>query len=197
MFDTLCFPLIPKNLRDKFEPTSNYCCFIGYSPNHKTYKCLKLKDSTIIFSRHFQFYENICPLIDYKIKDNKDIKFQIPHLPISITRQASETNDKSNKEINTPTTELSNGSSHNTNQTNTDQIISNSEQGTSNILANDSENTLSEEISDDRNTYPSSIQNREDMEIISSELLCSNVNNISYIHLYSNKKSMPKTEILQ
>lgn len=42
-FGSLCFPLVPKQLRDKFQSTPTYCCFLGYSPSQKAYKCLRLQ----------------------------------------------------------------------------------------------------------------------------------------------------------
>lgn len=57
--------------------------FFAFLNHDKAYKCLKLKDSTIIISRHVHFYEDVCPFNDYKIDTlKKEITTQITHLPI-------------------------------------------------------------------------------------------------------------------
>lgn len=67
VFGSLCFPLIPQHLRNKFDPTSSYWCLLGYSPSHKAYRCLRLKHSKIIVSRNVQLHEDIFPFRDYKL----------------------------------------------------------------------------------------------------------------------------------
>lgn len=66
VFGSICFSLILKNMRNRFQPTSIYFCFLGYSISHKAYKCLRLKDSTIVISRHVQFFDDVFPFKDYK-----------------------------------------------------------------------------------------------------------------------------------
>lgn len=46
-----CFPLISKNLRNKFDYNSVSSVFIGYSTKHMGYLCLNIKIRKIIVSR--------------------------------------------------------------------------------------------------------------------------------------------------
>jgi hypothetical protein len=53
---TLPLPLL------KLPPRSTRCLFLGYSPDHKGYRCLDLTSHRIIISRHVVFDEDVFPL---------------------------------------------------------------------------------------------------------------------------------------
>jgi hypothetical protein len=55
---TLTLPLPPL----KLPPRSTRCLFLGYSPDHKGYRCLDLTSHRIIISRHVVFDEDVFPL---------------------------------------------------------------------------------------------------------------------------------------
>jgi len=42
MFGCLCFPLFPSSKIHKLQPQSTKCVFLGYSSNHRGYKCLDI-----------------------------------------------------------------------------------------------------------------------------------------------------------
>jgi hypothetical protein len=45
----------------KLSPRSSLCVFLGYSSNHKGYRCLDLHSNRIIISRHVTFDESVFP----------------------------------------------------------------------------------------------------------------------------------------
>ncbi|CAJ2675725.1 unnamed protein product [Trifolium pratense] len=61
VFGCLCYPLIPSNTRNKLQPRSTSCVFLGYPSNHRGYKCYELSSRKIIISRHVIFEENTFP----------------------------------------------------------------------------------------------------------------------------------------
>ncbi|PKU77855.1 Retrovirus-related Pol polyprotein from transposon TNT 1-94 [Dendrobium catenatum] len=68
-FGCACFPLIPASNRNKFQPTSHLCVFLGYSEKYKGYKCFDIASFKIIMSRHVTFDEQHFPFL----KLNKNI----------------------------------------------------------------------------------------------------------------------------
>ncbi|KAI0507536.1 hypothetical protein KFK09_013662 [Dendrobium nobile] len=56
------FPLIPHSSRNKLQPTTTSCVFIGYSDMYKGYKCLDLITNKTLISRHVKFNESNFPL---------------------------------------------------------------------------------------------------------------------------------------
>lgn len=93
-------------------------CFLEYFPSHKTYKCLRLKDSTIIISKHVQFFEDTIPFKDYKTDDlpSKEM-VQKMHLPLSSNLQI-QTNDISPQNVDNQTTSSIDFESFSSNQSN-------------------------------------------------------------------------------
>ncbi|PKU81996.1 Retrovirus-related Pol polyprotein from transposon TNT 1-94 [Dendrobium catenatum] len=62
-FGCACFPLTPSQLRNKFQPKSKLCVFLGYSEKYKGYKCLDISNNKILLSRHVIFDENSFPFL--------------------------------------------------------------------------------------------------------------------------------------
>ncbi|PKU73369.1 Retrovirus-related Pol polyprotein from transposon TNT 1-94 [Dendrobium catenatum] len=60
-FGCLCYPWLQPYTTSKFSPRSSDCLFIGYSPNHKGYKCYNLQTKKTQISRHVIFKENVFP----------------------------------------------------------------------------------------------------------------------------------------
>ncbi|PKU71759.1 Retrovirus-related Pol polyprotein from transposon TNT 1-94 [Dendrobium catenatum] len=60
-FGCLCFPWMKSYAPNKFAPRSQECIFLGYSPQHKGYKCYILKTGKSLISRHVVFYETQFP----------------------------------------------------------------------------------------------------------------------------------------
>lgn len=60
-FGCLYFPCLTDKMPHKFAPRSTSYIFIGYSPNHKGYKCYDPHTSKVLISRHVVFNENCFP----------------------------------------------------------------------------------------------------------------------------------------
>jgi hypothetical protein len=62
VFGCVCYPNTSATAPKKLSPRSTRCLFLGYSPNHKGYRCLDLTSHRIIISRHVVFDEDVFPL---------------------------------------------------------------------------------------------------------------------------------------
>jgi hypothetical protein len=62
MFGCACYPNTSASTPHKMSPCSTRCLFLGYSPDHKGYRCLYLTTNRIIISRHVVFDEEVFPL---------------------------------------------------------------------------------------------------------------------------------------
>jgi hypothetical protein len=67
VFGCRCFPYLRDYAKNKFEPKSYPCIFIGYSPTHKGYRCLYPPTKCVYLSRHVVFDESILPYTDPKL----------------------------------------------------------------------------------------------------------------------------------
>jgi hypothetical protein len=62
VFGCACYPNIISTAPHKFAPRSTRCVFLGYSVDHKGYRCLDLSTDCLIVSRHVVFDEDSFPL---------------------------------------------------------------------------------------------------------------------------------------
>jgi hypothetical protein len=62
VFGCACYPNTSATAPHKLSPRSTHCLFLGYSPDHKGYRCLDLTSHRIIISRHVVFDEDVFPL---------------------------------------------------------------------------------------------------------------------------------------
>jgi hypothetical protein len=62
VFGCACYPNTSATAPNKLSPRSTCCLFLGYSPDHKGYRCLDLTSHRIIISRHVVFDEDVFPL---------------------------------------------------------------------------------------------------------------------------------------
>jgi hypothetical protein len=62
VFGCACYPNIFATSPNKLSPRSTRCLFLGYSPDHKGYRCPDLTSHRIIISRHVVFDEDVFPL---------------------------------------------------------------------------------------------------------------------------------------
>jgi hypothetical protein len=62
VFGCACYPNISATAPNKLSPRNTRCLFLGYSPDHKGYRCLDLTSHRIIISRHVVFDEDVFPL---------------------------------------------------------------------------------------------------------------------------------------
>jgi hypothetical protein len=62
VFGCACYPNTSATAPHKLSPRSTRCLFLGYSPDHKGYRCLDLTSHRIIISCHVIFDEDVFPL---------------------------------------------------------------------------------------------------------------------------------------
>jgi hypothetical protein len=62
VFGCTCYPNTIATTPHKLSPRSIRCVFLGYSADHKGYRCLDLSTNRLIVSRHLVFDENSFPL---------------------------------------------------------------------------------------------------------------------------------------
>ncbi|KAI0493266.1 hypothetical protein KFK09_027542 [Dendrobium nobile] len=60
-FGCLCFPWTRPYADHKLAPRSQLCVFLGYSTQHKGYRCLNVTQNRIYISRQVVFYETVFP----------------------------------------------------------------------------------------------------------------------------------------
>ena len=60
-FGCTCYPNLSATTPHKLAPRSTLCAFLGYSPDHKGYRCLDLTTNRVIVSRHVVFDETTFP----------------------------------------------------------------------------------------------------------------------------------------
>ncbi|XP_020679649.1 protein argonaute 1A-like [Dendrobium catenatum] len=60
-FGCLCFPWTRPYAPNKLAPRSSICVFLGYSSQHKGYRCLDINTKCIYISRHVTFHEDQFP----------------------------------------------------------------------------------------------------------------------------------------
>lgn len=61
VFGCLCYPNLTSTTPHKLAPRSHPCVFLGYSPDHKGYRCLNRDTGRVIISRHATFDEHRFP----------------------------------------------------------------------------------------------------------------------------------------
>jgi hypothetical protein len=61
VFGCACYPNLSSAAPHKQSPRSSLCVFLGYSSDHKGYRCLNLHYNWIIVSRHVVFDETLFP----------------------------------------------------------------------------------------------------------------------------------------
>jgi hypothetical protein len=62
VFGCACYPNTSATTPHKLSPRSTRCVFLGYSSDHKGYRCLDLSTNRLIISRHVVFDEGSFPL---------------------------------------------------------------------------------------------------------------------------------------
>jgi hypothetical protein len=62
VFSCACYPNIATTAPHKLAPRSTRCVFLGYSTDHKGYRCPDLSTNRLIVSRHVVFDEDSFPL---------------------------------------------------------------------------------------------------------------------------------------
>jgi len=65
-FGCTCYPNLTATTPHKLAPRSSLCAFLGYSPDHKGYKCLDIASNRVIISRHVVFDETTFPFSTHR-----------------------------------------------------------------------------------------------------------------------------------
>ncbi|WVZ64800.1 LOW QUALITY PROTEIN: hypothetical protein U9M48_014272 [Paspalum notatum var. saurae] len=61
VFGCACYPNTSATAPHKLAPRSTRCVFLGYSPDHKGYRCFDLTSRRVLISRHVVFDESVFP----------------------------------------------------------------------------------------------------------------------------------------
>jgi hypothetical protein len=75
VFGCRCYPNISASAAYKLAPRSTLCVFLGYSSDHKGYRCLDLSTNCVIISRHVIFDESSFPFADTPQVVSTDLDF--------------------------------------------------------------------------------------------------------------------------
>jgi transposase InsO family protein len=74
-FGCTCYPNLTATTPHKLAPRSSLCVFIGYSPDHKGYRCLDLNTNRVIISRHVIFDETTFPFSRHRTSAPHELDF--------------------------------------------------------------------------------------------------------------------------
>ncbi|PKU80787.1 Retrovirus-related Pol polyprotein from transposon TNT 1-94 [Dendrobium catenatum] len=102
VFGCECFPLLPSHKRHKFQPKATSSIFLGYSDQHKGYKCLDSQTKRIIISRHTTFIEDSFPFSKQSCSPPISVNPDIPPallLPNSVLIPSSHQSSNKNQTL--------------------------------------------------------------------------------------------------
>ncbi|KAM1608415.1 hypothetical protein EV1_020385 [Malus domestica] len=103
VFGCSCFPWLKPYTTSKLDSKSKYCVFLGYSLQHKGYRCLDPLTQRVYISRHVIFDESTFPFhhshplspsasrfnTASPVVSSVDLQFTVPHSSRSCTTSAS------------------------------------------------------------------------------------------------------------
>ena len=70
VFGSKCYPNLSATAPHKLSPRSTLCIFLGYSSDHKGYRCLDPLSNRVIISRHVTFDETSFPFVESNTSTN-------------------------------------------------------------------------------------------------------------------------------
>lgn len=72
VFGCKCYPYLRPYMKDKFDPKSLVCVFLGYNEKYKGYRCFYPPTGKVFISRHVLFEETHFPFSDIYSKYHRD-----------------------------------------------------------------------------------------------------------------------------
>jgi hypothetical protein len=92
VFGCRCYPNLSSTAAHKLAPRSSLCVFLGYSAEHKGYRCLDLSSNRVLISRHVTFDESSFPFAESTAPSFDDYafldKYDVTVLPIGPHRSS-------------------------------------------------------------------------------------------------------------
>ena len=95
-FGCLCYVHISKSIRHKFKPKADCCIFLGYSDDHKGFRCFSLCRRRVFISRHVTFDEatlydppSTVPRSQGELSTVPQSQREVPHMLPTVTDSAS------------------------------------------------------------------------------------------------------------
>jgi hypothetical protein len=85
VFGCTCCPNLASTAPHKLSPRSTRCVFLGYSPDHKGYRCLDLASHRVLISRHVVFDESDFPFSSTPTTSLTDLDVFLDLNPVSPT----------------------------------------------------------------------------------------------------------------
>jgi hypothetical protein len=90
-----CYPNLASTAPHKLAPRSTRCVFLGYSPDHKGYRCLDLTSHRVLISRHVVFDESDFPFSSTPTASLTELDVFFDPDPVSPIRTGSSTSPPS------------------------------------------------------------------------------------------------------
>ena len=87
-FGCACFPHLGDYVTNKLSPRSVECVFLGYSLQHKGYRCLDPMTNRVYISRHVRFNEEVFPFarrLKSSLPSNTDVYVELEFVPLVTT----------------------------------------------------------------------------------------------------------------
>ena len=72
VFGCKCYPYLRPYMKNKLDPKSLPCVFLGYNEKYKEYRCYYPQSGNVYISRHVLFEESIFPFSDMYNSYHKD-----------------------------------------------------------------------------------------------------------------------------
>ncbi|KAM2633067.1 hypothetical protein EV1_023726 [Malus domestica] len=93
VFGCSCYPWLKPYVSSKLDGKSTPCAFLGYSLQHKGYRCLDMHTSRVYISRHVLFNESHFPFQHKPLPSSTQSSFSVPDstflLPFPITSSST------------------------------------------------------------------------------------------------------------